>query len=137
MEWNANNNGVHFSKGIYSDYYITAGSTSSSSDARLKKNRRDIILSIKDIAAAPAVEFDWIDETKGSGAGSIAQYWQELLPQNVKCFGEDGMLSMEYGNIALLASIMLARGYETHEQKIARLERSVAHLKAELKKMRY
>jgi hypothetical protein len=44
---------------------------------------------------------------------------------------------MEYGNIALLASIMLARGYETHEQKIARLERSVAHLKAELKKMRY
>ena len=137
LEYNASNSGIHASKGIYSDYYITAGSTSSSSDARLKKNCRDVVLAIADIAKAPAVEFDWVDETKGSGAGSIAQYWEGLLPQNVKCYGEDGMLSMEYGNIALLASIMLARGYETHEQKIARLERRVAYLEGELQKMRY
>ena len=78
-----------------------------------------------------------MDETKGSGAGSIAQYWEGLLPQNVKCFGEDGMLSMEYGNIALLASIMLARGYETHEQKIARLERRVKTLETQLQTLKY
>ena len=137
IEYNRSNAGFHFSKGLYSDYYITAGSTSSSSDARLKKNRRDIVLAIADIAKAPAVEFDWVDETKGSGAGSIAQYWEGLLPQNVKCYGEDGMLSMEYGNIALIAAITLARGYETHEQKIARLERRVAYLEGELNKMRY
>lgn len=137
IEYNRSNAGFHFSKGLYSDYYITAGSTSSSSDARMKKNCRDIVLAIADIAKAPAVEFDWVDETKGSGAGSIAQYWEGLLPQNVRCYGEDGMLSMEYGNIALIAAITLARGYETHEQKIARLERRVAYLEGELNKMRY
>ena len=96
-----------------------------------------MVLAIADIAKAPAVEFDWVDETKGSGAGSIAQYWEGLLPQNVKCYGEDGMLSMEYGNIALIAAITLARGYETHEDKIRRLEKRVAYLEGELNKMRY
>lgn len=137
LEYNASNSGIHASKGIYSDGYMTAGSTSSSSDARMKKNLRDIVLDIKDIAAAPAVEFDWVDEWRGSGAGSIAQYWEGLLPQNVRCFGEDGMLALEYGNIALISAVMLARGYETHEKKIARLERRVAYLEGELQKMRY
>ena len=124
LEYSTSNTGVHFSKGIYSDYYITAGSTSSASDARLKKNQQPVMLTVEQIAQAPAVTFDWIDETKGSGAGSIAQYWQAILPNNVKRWDGD-FLSMEYGNIALLSAITLARTVESHEKKIERLERRV------------
>jgi len=137
LEYNSSNAGIHASKGIYSDGYMTAGSTSSSSDARLKKNLRPVNLSVAQIANAPAVVFDWIDEYKGSGAGSIAQYWQEILPHNVRCFDEDGMLSMEYGNIALLAAITIAKNVETHEQKITRLERRVKSLETQLSNLKY
>ena len=128
--------GLHTNVGFSSSSYITAGSVGSSSDARLKKNLHDVVLDIADIAKAPAVEFDWVGEG-GKGAGSIAQYWQDLLPYNVYTCNEDGVLSMEYGNIALLAAITLARGYETHEEKIARLEKRVAYLENELQTLKY
>jgi len=133
LEYNSSNAGIHASKGIYSDYYITAGSTSSSSDARLKRNLRPVKLTVRDVAAAPAVEFDWVDERMpGSGAGSIAQYWQEFLPWNIRTFDEDGMLSMEYGNVALLAAIITARAVESQEERIERLEKKVAELETKL-----
>ena len=119
--------------GFAADGFISAGGVSSSSDARLKKNLKDIALTVHDIAAAPAVSFDWIDD-RGSSAGSIAQYWQPLLPYNVRAWEVDGFLSMEYGNIALLAAITIARAVETQEQKIARLEARVQELENQLLK---
>lgn len=123
--------GLHTNVGFSSDGYISAGGVSSSSDARLKKNLKDIALTVHDIAAAPAVSFDWVDD-RGSSAGSIAQYWQPLLPDNVRAWEVDGFLSMEYGNIALLAAITIARAVETQEQKIARLEARVQELENQL-----
>lgn len=117
--------------GFAADGFISAGGVSSSSDARMKKNLKDIALTVHDIAAAPAVSFDWVDD-RGSSAGSIAQYWQPLLPYNVRAWEVDGMLSMEYGNIALLAAITIARAVETQEQKIARLEARVQELENQL-----
>lgn len=112
--------GLHTNVGFYSDTYLDCGSSSSASDARMKKNLKDVALTVKDIADAPAVEFDWVDESKGSGAGSIAQYWEALLPHNVKDYGDHK--SMEYGNIALLSAITLARKVEELEARIKTLE---------------
>ena len=122
---------LHTNVGFAADGFVSAGGVSSSSDARLKKNLKDIALTVHDIAAAPAVSFDWVDD-RGSSAGSIAQYWQPLLPDNVRAWEVDGMLSMEYGNIALLAAITIARAVETQEQKIARLEARVQELENQL-----
>jgi len=119
--------------GFAADGFISAGGVSSSSDARLKKNLKDIALTVHDIAAAPAVSFDWVDD-RGSSAGSIAQYWKPLLPDNVRAWEVDGFLSMEYGNIALLAAITIARAVETQEQTIARLEARVQELENQLLK---
>lgn len=124
---------LHTNVGFAADGFISAGGVSSSSDARLKKNLKDIALTVHDIAAAPAVSFDWVDD-RGSSAGSIAQYWQPLLPDNVRAWEVDGFLSMEYGNIALLAAITIARAVETQEQKIARLEARVQELENQLLK---
>ena len=120
--------GLHTNVGFSSDGYITAGGVGSSSDARLKADLRDIDLTVAQIAAAPAVSFRWV-ATPSRGAGSIAQYWRDLLPENV-LEDEDGYLNMQYGNIALLSAITIARAVETQEQKIARLEARVAELEA-------
>ena len=119
------NNGLHTNVGFYSDKYLVGFQSMSASDKRLKTNLRDIHLSVDQIAAAPAITFDWKDQAKGSGAGSIAQYWQQLLPQNVHPF-EGGYLSMEYGNIALVSTIILARKVRELEKQIKDLRRRVA-----------
>ena len=119
LNYVAANSGIHCSTGFYSDSYISA-----SSDARLKKNLKDVHISLADIADAPAVEFDWIDKNKGRGAGSIAQHWQNVLPLNVHRW-EDGSLSMEYGNIALISAITIAR-------RVCELEREIKELRNRL-----
>ena len=124
------NSAFHFSVGLYSDDFISAGGIGQSSDLRLKTNLREVRLTVADIAEAPAVEFEWVKNFKTS-AGSVAQYWQKYLPHNVR---EDanGLLTMEYGNIALLSTITVARKVETHEEKIKRLEARVAELERQL-----
>ena len=111
IEWDSSERGLHFNTGIYSDEYISGDGVSTSSDARLKKNLQDVKLTVDQIARARAVTFDWIDESKGSGAGTIAQDWEDLIPQNVHRWGGD-MLSIEYGNIALISAIVIAREVE-------------------------
>lgn len=85
---------------------VTALVLSSSSDIRLKDIRKNVCLSVEEIAKAPAVEFAW-KKTGDLAVGSIAQYWQPILPQAIH--KRDNYLSMQYDVIALLASIANAR----------------------------
>ena len=105
---------------------VTALVVSSSSDARLKNIIRDACPTVEDVADAPAVEFAW--KKDGSRAvGSIAQYWQGVLPQAVH--EERGYLAMQYDVIAMLASIANARRILSIEKKIRELEAEVKRLK--------
>ena len=105
---------------------VTALVVSSSSDARLKNIIRDACPAVEDVADAPAVEFAW--KKDGSRAvGSIAQYWQGVLPQAVH--EERGYLAMQYDVIAMLASIANARRILSIEKKIRELEEEVKRLK--------
>ena len=105
---------------------VTALVVSSSSDARLKNIIRDACPTVEDVADAPAVEFAW--KKDGSRAvGSIAQYWQGVLPQAVH--EERGYLAMQYDVIAMLASITNARRILSIEKKIRELEAEVKRLK--------
>jgi hypothetical protein len=98
---------------------ITAPSFIQSSDQRLKTNLSPVALTVEQIASAPAVEFNWVGNGQ-RGAGSIAQYWEVQLPYNVHRNGD--LLTMEYGNIALISAIVCAR-------KIQELENEVLVLK--------
>lgn len=92
---------------------------------RLKTPVKDINLTVDQIADAPAFVFDW-NETGKRSLGSSAQYWQEILPEGV---GEnpDGYLNMQYGNVALVALINLAK-------EVKELKAQVASLQDELKR---
>ena len=119
---------VYASTGFYSAGYVTAAS-----DIRKKNQIGDCELTAKEVALAPSIRFTWKDERiKGVQVGSVAQYWLKVLPEAVR-EDADGMLTMDYGVIALLSSIATAKKVEDHERRIAELERENEELKRQLK----
>lgn len=123
---------IYSNTGIFSDGYVSAKGQNTSSDMRLKNVLNEVVLGVKDIANAPSVRFAW-KNGGGVDVGSSAQYWQGLLPDAVK--ERDGMLEMQYANIALLSAIALAKNFETHEERIARLEKENIELRNEITSM--
>ena len=117
---------LHASGGIYSDQYVSAKGQNTSSDMRLKDVLGDVSLPLERIAQAPSFEFRWRDGS-GESAGSSAQYWKEALPSAVRERG--GYLEMQYGNIALISAISIAR-------ETMRVDREVTRLREECRRLR-
>ena len=125
---------LHVGKGIYTEGYVSARGQNPSSDARLKDVTGNVELDIRDIARAPAVFFRWKD-TGGEDVGSIAQYWQALMPQ-LTPRTHSGMLGLQYDKAALLGVVTVSRRVLDHEERIAALEAENASLKATIENMR-
>ena len=122
------NGEVYVSTGLTSHGYVTA-----LSDIRHKDIKGDVGLTVTDVANAPSVKFLWKDRRKeGMQVGSIAQYWQKVLPEAI-VEGADGELTMSYGVIALLASIATARKVEDLERRVVNLEKENKELREQLK----
>lgn len=105
----------------------TTGDQVISSDATLKTNLQDVTYSVKDIAGTRAVTFDWKDG-RGKSAGSIAQDWKPLIPELVH--GEEGSMTLAYGQIALVNTIIEAREIEVLKKRVAELEDEVKRLRS-------
>lgn len=79
------------------------------SDERKKIVSKEMVLDLDKIADAPSVLFKWKDQHEETEhVGTIAQYWQKVMPQ-VVCEDQEGNLSMQYGTAALVAVISVAR----------------------------
>lgn len=98
---------------------LSTGDQVISSDLTLKTNLQDVTYSVSDIAKCRAVTFDWKDG-HGHSAGSIAQDWKPLIPELVH--GEEGGMTLAYGQIALVNSILEAREIERLKERVAELE---------------
>ena len=126
----------HFSQPVHVDGSCTATSHPTSSDERLK----DINSYVKDeitldnIAEAPIIKYTWKNGEEGQPTriGTIAQYWENIIPEAVHS-DEDGYLTIEYDDIALVSSIISARKLKEQEEKISRLEKEIEELKNLLK----
>ncbi len=106
--------------------FVTAGDQVISSDLTLKENLTPVTYSVSDIAKARAVEFDWKDG-RGHSMGSIAQDWLSIAPALVH--GEEGNMSLAYGQLALVNTIIEAREIETLKARVAELEAEVKRLR--------
>ena len=119
--WSIRTSGAAVFTSVYSKTYVTA-----LSDARHKDVIGDTGLTVEDIAKAPAIRFQWNDrDDKTVFAGSIAQYWQKVLPEVVQSQADD-TLSLDYQVAALISSITVARKVMNHESRLQRLERMFA-----------
>jgi hypothetical protein len=107
------------------DWFYAYTQVTALSDARKKNVVGDIALTIEQIANAPAVKFYWKDKhDEDLHVGSIAQYWQKVLPETVK--EKNSELAMDYSVIALMCGITIARKVEDHESRLRRLEKMFA-----------
>ena len=105
-------------KGIHG-MSITTGS-----DIRLKDIMGDVVCNVAAIAKAPIFNFEWKANKKRQHLGTSAQYWQGIFEKGIY-EDADGMLSMDYGSIALASAVMTAR-------KVVELEKEIAELKTKL-----
>ncbi|MBO7510239.1 MAG: tail fiber domain-containing protein [Bacteroidales bacterium] len=132
---NGNTKGIN----VYG-YVESSGDQVVSSDLTLKTNLTPVTYSVADIAKARAVEFDWKDG-RGHSMGSIAQDWLKIAPSLVH--GEEGNMSLAYGQLALVNTIIEARAIESlqvHEseqdKEIRELRERVARLEMENERLR-
>jgi len=104
---------------------LTCGGTvTANSDERLKTNWRDLPENFIDRLAG--VKHGVYDRTdiEATQVGVSAQSLQTLLEQAV-LVGEDGTLSVAYGNAALVACIQLAQRVVALEQTVAKLTKGI------------
>lgn len=102
---------------------LTAYSFIQSSDERIKNIIENINIDINDIANAPMIRYQLKDAaSRGTFVGSTAQHWQQILPEAIR--ERNGILSMEYGVIALLSAIATAKKVVSLEKRIEILEKT-------------
>ena len=100
------------------------GYVSALSDIR----KKDVVeymdgLTIEQIAKAPIIKFLWKERPEdGLQVGSIAQYWEKVLPQSVHKSKND-YLSFSYGVAALVGTISNSRELVKHDARLSRIEK--------------
>ena len=99
------------------------GSVTQNSDETLKDKVSDVTITAEQIAEAPAIIYTWKDSTKNKDlhAGTIAQYWQNILPEVVSITNGD-KLSMDYPSLGVVNSIILAKEIVSLKSEINRLK---------------
>ena len=103
------------------------GSFIANSDESLKTNWRDLPADfVEQLAVVKHGTYDRVDIDLTQD-GVSAQSLQPLL-QNSVLKGEDGKLSVAYGNAALVSAIQLAQRVVEQDKRIAKLEAFVAQL---------
>ena len=106
--------------------YCTGGFTFLSDERKKNIIDHDVKLSVADIANAPLIHYTLKDDPlRRVRIGSIAQYWQKVLPESVST-DKEGTLSMSYDLQAHTAVVVLARRVQELEKMIYQLQTRMA-----------
>ena len=108
-------------------------SSVTNSDQRLKYDITPYSLDLTAIANAPSVSFRWRDNDL-EDLGTIAQYWQRIDPR-LTPISPFGMLGVQYGNLALLGLITVARKTVEIDLRMTDHERRLSLLEADRKRL--
>ena len=127
---------AYASEGLVSDGYISAASTSTSSDIRLKDNISEISseMALKWLSMLKPKSWSWnsFAGVKGRSMGFVAQDVEGILPQMIRKRNDSGYLSLDYTQLHALEVSAL----QSHEKRIEELERENKILKEELNKLK-
>lgn len=122
--------------GYYTGNLIAAGDLTAGSDIRYKDKIQDLRLSVHDIALAPAFTYKWNNREDDAlvHIGSSAQYWLNTDAKDAVYYDkQNDFYHLNYASLALCNTIILARGMETQEEKIARLEDRIKELEEKIR----
>ena len=107
---------------VVGDIYATGGVTCLSDIRQKNVDTYQWQPALSEIASAPIARYTLkADDAKRMRVGSIAQYWQKVMPETVR-EGADGILSMDYGTISLVSVIALAREVRQLRAEVTRLK---------------
>ena len=123
--------------GYYTGNLIAAGDLTAGSDIRYKDKIQDLRLSVHDIALAPAFTYKWNNRKDDAlvHIGSSAQYWLKTDAKDAVYYDkQNDFFHLNYASLALCNTIILARGMETQEEKIAKLEERIKELEDKLRR---
>lgn len=114
---------------------IASGDITAGSDIRYKNKIQDLRLSVRDIALAPAFTYKWNNRNDALiHIGSSAQYWLNTDAKDAVYYDkQNDFYHLNYASLALCNTIILARGMETQEEKIVRLEERIKELEERVK----
>jgi hypothetical protein len=105
----------------YNTVFATNG-TINTSDARLKKNIRDIRYGLQEVMAMRAVEFTWKDDVGGkTKLGLLAQDLQKLIPQVVEG-NEHETLGVYYADLIPV----LIKALQEQQEQLNELKKQIA-----------
>ena len=115
--------------------FSAPGDVTAGSDIRYKDKIQDLRLSVHDIALAPAFTYKWNNRNDALvHIGSSAQYWLNTDAKDAVYYDkQNDFYHLNYASLALCNTIILARGMETQEEKIARLEERIKELEKRVK----
>lgn len=127
---------AYASEGLVSDGYISAASTSTSSDIRLKDNISEISseMALKWLSMLKPKSWTWnsLAGVKGRSMGFVAQDVEGILPQMIRKRRDNDYLTLDYTQLHALEVSAL----QSHEKRIEELERENKILKEELNKLK-
>lgn len=120
---------------VNADWFYAYSKVTALSDARKKDIVGDIDLTVEQVANAPAVKFYWKDKRDNDlHVGSIAQYWQPILPETV--YEKNDELSMDYSVIGLSAAKVVAKRVVDQGQEIKELKEELKEKGQEIKDLK-
>lgn len=123
---------IHATTGLYTDGYISAKQSSTSSDRRLKKDFCKIDNALKYVLKTHYIRFRWKDDNKES-IGIIAQEEQNreygFLVQNNEKIGH---LTYDYA----ASTALLGAAIQEEDSKVEKLKKRVAELEKELSNLK-
>ena len=128
--WSIHASGDAVFANVLSNGYVTA-----LSDVREKRIMDRFTLNVEEIAKASLIRYRWKDGHDDLlHVGGIAQEWQKILPEAV-VEGTDGRLSMDYGVIAMVSAVSLARKIQDQDNEIRDLREKNAQLERRLHRL--
>ena len=120
---------------IYTGNLYASGYVTALSDIRLKTVLGRFTLSADAIAQASIIQFEWKDgHDERKHVGGIAQEWQEILPDAV-VEDSDGRMLMDYGTIAYVSAVSLAKKVVSQQKEIDALKAENAILEKRLARL--
>lgn len=110
------------------DNSIIASPSISSSDENLKNIISNIDASIEDIASTRIINYELKKNPGKINVGTIAQDWQNIVPNAVKVIDDEQHLGLNYSSTALISAVTAAREIVKLKQENEQLKERLSDL---------